>query len=174
MKPRVWQVSMALLVAALLSSCASHQVPFNEADFVRSAKAGTGDVDGRVYRTDVHDETWIQTHGSTVKLIPATAYTDEIVQRKYNNREWLARADARMQKYVRKTRTDHDGNFAFYGVPVGDYYAACHFKWNYPTSTTDSEGNDVQIMADDDQWLFAHVHVQKGYTTTVVEWDQGR
>jgi hypothetical protein len=161
-------------VAALFCSCASHQVPFNEAAFVRSAKAGTGDVTGRVFRTDTQDEIWIQTHWFTVKLIPANAYTDEIVQRKYKNREWLARADKRMQKYVRKSRTDHDGNFSFYGAPAGGYYVVCHYKWNYPTDSTDGDGNSITVMADDDQWIYARANVQRGNTTHILGWDQGR
>ncbi len=174
MKLFPWRLLIAPTAAVLLSSCAAHQVPFNEADFVRSGKAGYGDVAGQVFRTDVKNEIWLQTHGLTVKLMPANAYTDEIVRRKYTNREWLARADARIQKYVRRVRTDANGNFLFTRVPVGDYYVASHYKWNYPTQSTDSEGNSIQVMADDDQWLFARAHVQSGHTTTVVGWDQGR
>lgn len=109
-----------------------------------------------------------------MKLLPANPYTDEIVQRKYHDREWLARADARMGKYVLRTRSDENGNFAFFHVPAGDYYVACHYKWTYPTDGTDADGNYMEVQASDDQWLYAHATVLRGKTTTVVGWDQGR
>ncbi|MDR3402977.1 MAG: carboxypeptidase-like regulatory domain-containing protein [Chthoniobacter sp.] len=168
--------SLALLAATavLFSACASHEVPFNEADFTRSAGTGTGTVDGQVFRISADDSTWIQKHGSTVKLLPANAYTDEIVQRKYANRVHLMRPDSRMAKYVRKVRTDENGNFVFRHVPAGNYYVACHYKWTYPTDGTDADGNYEEVQASEDQWIYAHAQVISGKTTTVVGWDQGR
>lgn len=165
---------IASLVApiALLSACAAHQVAFNEADLARYAGSGTGVINGIAFRVSQDNSTWVQTHGSHVKLFPKTPYTDEIVERKYNNREWLARADARLAKYVRRVHSDDDGHFTFAHLPAGEYYVAYHAKWSEKTGGYDENG--VPLYNDDDQWIYVHATVKSGCTTTVEGWDQGR
>jgi hypothetical protein len=172
MNTLAWRVAFLVAPAALLCACAAHQVPFNEADFARFAGTGSGAVNGTAFRVSKDNSTWIQTHGAVVKLFPKTTYTDEIVERKYSNREWLSRSDARLAKYVRRTHPDNDGHFAFYHLPPGEYYVASHAKWSEKTGDYDENG--VPLWNDDDQWLYAHVTVKNGYTTTVEGWDQGR
>ncbi len=174
MKHHFCRLTAVFAVALLFCSCAAHQVPFNEADFTRYAGSGTGTVDGQVLRVGADKSTWVQKHGSTVKLMPATPYTDEIVQRKYADRVHLMRPDARFAKYVRKVRTDENGNFVFRHVPAGNYYVACHYKWTYLTDGTDADGNYEEVQASGDQWLYVHAQVISGKTTTVLGWDQGR
>jgi hypothetical protein len=163
----------ALLTTALLSACAAHQVPFNEADFARYGGSGTGTVDGQAFRVTADNSRSVQDHHSTVKLIPANAYTDEIVQRKYANRVRLAHPDSRFAKYVRRVRADDNGHFVFRNVPAGEYYVACHAKWSYVGDGTDPDGNPEQVEYGADQWLYVRTAVKSGKTTTVLGWDQG-
>jgi hypothetical protein len=160
--------------ALLFFSCAAHQVAFNEADFVRYAGSGSGVVTGQVFRVDAQNTIRHQNNGTVVKLMPATVYTDEIVQRKFHDREHLAHADARLNKYVRRVHVDANGNFVFRNVPAGNYYVACHYEWTHPEDGTDSDGNYEQVQASDDQWLYTRTSVVSGKTSTVTSWDQGR
>ncbi len=71
--------------------------------------------------------------GNTVELIPSTPYTRE--------RFGYALADFKvdprhpdMNKYVRTTIADAQGNFEFTNIPAGDYVVACLIQWELPSS----------------------------------------
>jgi hypothetical protein len=87
---------------------------------------------------------------SDVKLIPANAYTDEIVTNHYQTNLKIEPADPRFKKYVRQTDTDAAGHFAFYHVPPGVYYVSCDLAWNAPYSYTDSSGTAFRHLRHDD------------------------
>ena len=96
---------------------APRRVAYNEADFAGYGGSGSGQVTGRaVLGVRVAANT-------SVILMPANAYTTEIVQRSYAQREHLQEADPRLQKYQREVTSDSNGNFVFRSVPPGNYYA---------------------------------------------------
>jgi hypothetical protein len=163
----------ALCAAALLlGSCASaHRVEFKESDFANFAVTGSGTVRGKAFRIRSDSSTVVETGGTVVRLIPANAYTNEIVERKYTNREWLTRADARLAKYVREVETDDHGHFAFTQVPPGNYYVSCHVQWTEPAK---GDRTLVEAEARGDEWLSNPVVVKNGEVATVTGWAQGK
>jgi hypothetical protein len=161
-----------LCIALLLCSCASsHRIEFKESDFADSAATGSGTVSGKAFRIRSDSSTVVETGGTVVRLIPANAYTEEIVERKYTNREWLTRTDPRLAKYVREVETDDHGHFAFTQVPPGSYYVSCHVKWTEPVK---GDGNLVEAEVRGDQWLSNPVVVKNGEVATVTGWAQGK
>jgi len=174
MKRLSWRLAAISVVAFPLISCASHHVPFNEAEFTPYARTGTGVVDGQAFRISLDNSKWVMTHRALVELIPANAYTDEIAQRKYANRVWLTRPDPHMAKYVRRTYTDENGNFVFRNVPPGNYYVANHAEWTHTEDGSDPDGNPTQVEVGEDQWLWNRTWVKNGERTTVTGWEQGK
>jgi hypothetical protein len=132
------------LLALGLSSCligsfapTTRHVPFNEADFAGYDRAGSGSVSGQV-STDYDGKHHIAER-QTVRLIPVTPYTDEMVTRELGYGTHITRADARFKKYLRYAKTDDQGHFAFHGVPPGRYYAIGFITWDSgdPDNPTD-------------------------------------
>jgi hypothetical protein len=127
---------------ALLTSCAfpgSETVPrrvaFDESAFSAYGKPGAGIVTGRLIVTSgdgvVHAGSANQNMmGDTpVTLLPVTAYTREMVDREIGNGERLPLSDPRFKKYVRATKTDANGNFAFHQIPAGQYFVSGMAEW---------------------------------------------
>jgi hypothetical protein len=122
-----WRV--APLLPLFFASCvftafyrAPHQVAFNEADFASYAGSGTASVTGQLicsYEREDHPG-----QGSPVTLLPVTAYTKEMIDRELGDGLTLGPSDPRLKKYVRITRTDDQGHFAFREVPPGEYFVA--------------------------------------------------
>jgi hypothetical protein len=161
--------------ALLLGACASaHRVEFKETDFADFAATGSGTVSGKAFRIRSESGTVAETGGTVVRLIPANAYTAEIVERKYTNREWLKRTDPRLAQYVRKVQTDDHGHFEFTHVPAGSYYVSCHVQWTDPIKGADADGDLIGAEAGDDQWLSNPVVVKNGEVATVTGWAQGK
>ena len=77
---------------------------------------------------DGNDEDRID--GTVITLLPVTAYTREMVNRELGDGEHLAASDPRLKKYVRRTRTDAEGNFVFERVPAGEYFVTGQVKGN--------------------------------------------
>src|SRR6187402_3115843 len=110
----------AILVAALsLCACAPQprRVLFNEAAFTGYSGSGSGTITGTAFII-MKDRNYQKTASSNavVKLLPANAYTEEIVTRHYFNREKLEAPDPHLSKYVRRVHADNNGHFTFNGV----------------------------------------------------------
>jgi len=162
----------ALCAALLLAACTSpHAVEFKEADFSIDPALGSGTVSGKTFRVRTGSNLVEVTGGTVVSLIPANAYTNEIVQRKYSERERLKRADPRLAKYIRKTQTDDRGHFEFTSVPSGAYYVSSDVKWTEHIKGEDT--SPVETEKRDTQWLSERIWVKSGKTTLVTGWGQG-
>jgi hypothetical protein len=167
---------LAVCAAALfLGACAAaHRVEFKEDDFRAYLDSGSGTINGKAFRVRSDSSTVTETSGTIVRLIPATAYTDEIARRRYANHERLARPDPRLARYVRKTQTDDHGHFEFTHVPPGAYYVSCRVQWTDPTEGLDADGHPIEAEVHDDQWLSDRTWVKNREVTTVTGWAQGR
>jgi hypothetical protein len=161
-------------IFAMCSSCATHEVAFNEADFTGVLKPGSGTVKGQAFRTLKDDSFHVVNHRGIVRLMPVNAYTDEIVKKKYADARRMVKADPRFRRYVRKTHPDHNGNFTFQNVPPGDYYVSCHALWTYPETEYDADNNPMETEVQDGQWLYVTVSVKNGQTVVIDSWNQGR
>jgi len=160
--------------AIILSSCGlpqPRQVAFDESAFVRYGGSGSGSITGNATGA-VWDETKTADHQDTVKLMPVTPYTDEIVQRVYANWERLEKSDPRLKKYVRKTHPDDKGHFEFHNLPAGDYYVSCSISGYFPSSSTDAAGNSVDTSDTENRWVYQRVSVGSGQTVNVSQWKE--
>jgi hypothetical protein len=153
----------------------ARKVPFEESAFVPYARSGSATIKGTAFtilRDNKHER--VAGSKSVIKLVPANAYTEEIVSRHYFDRVKLEQADPRYARYVRRTSPDDDGHFAFKNLPAGSYYVSCHLRWEVPDSYTDSDGVTWDTTADEDQWIYAKVSIAGGQTVDVEDWIQGK
>jgi hypothetical protein len=166
--------SLMLVFAVALSLCACAQqrtVPFEEAAFVPYARSGSGTVTGTAFLEITKGNTITAGDSkSVVKLLPANAYTDELVAKHYVTNMRIEPPDPRYRKYVRRTNPDPAGRFAFYHVPPGVYYVSCDLVWSTPSTYTDSNG---AISASSDvitHWIYKKISVKSGRTVQVEDW----
>lgn len=167
----------ALAASLLVTGCAPQprQVPFNESAFTGYGGSGSGTISGTAYTVTKGGNEKVAYTNATVKLMPANAYTEEIVTRHFHNRTKLEPADPRFQKYVRRTHpSDDSGHFVFTHVPAGTYYVSCHLRWSYPSTYMDNDGIVQNTDIDQDQWIYAKVTVGSGQTARVENWVQGK
>jgi hypothetical protein len=162
-------------VALFLCSCAQQRtVPFAEAAFAPYARLGSGTVTGTAFlQIDRGNTITAWDSKSVVKLMPANAYTDELVAKHYVTNLKIEPADPRFRKYVRRANPDPAGRFAFYHVPSGVYYVSCDLAWNTPSTYTDSNG---AILASTDtmtHWIYKKISVENGRTAQVEDWSNG-
>ena len=115
------RLATLITAAVFLGSCAQPRtVAFEEAAFARYGKSGSGTVTGTAFLAIAeHNVITAGDSKSAVKLMPANAYTDEVVTKHYQTNEMIEPADPRFKKYVRKTYSDGAGHFAFHRVPPG-------------------------------------------------------
>jgi hypothetical protein len=132
-----------VVCALLLSSCAlidiphvARRVPFNEGDLAAYRGAGSSTVAGQVTVKSADDgETHIGA-GTTVSLLPVTAYTKEMVEREIGNGEYLTASDPRFLPYVHIQNTDESGHFIFDHVRAGEYFVASQVEWSFADDTS--------------------------------------
>lgn len=132
---------MVFALALLLSSCAfsgfvnsPRQVRFDESEFAAYRGPGSGTVTGQLAVRSSNGAEHVGNFGGSiagvpVTLIPVTAYTKEMVEREIGNGENLGASDPRLEKYVRVTKTDGNGDFVFNQVPEGDYFVSGLSEW---------------------------------------------
>jgi hypothetical protein len=160
---------------SLLGCVQARKVTFDESAFVPYGHFGSATIKGTAFtvlRDNKHEQ--VAVSKAVVKLVPANAYTDEIVTRRYFNRVKLEQADPRYAKYVRRTHPDDDGHFVFSNLPAGSYYVSCHLHWSVPDSYTDADGITQETTAAEDQWVYSKVSVAGGQTVDVEDWVQGK
>lgn len=93
--------------------------------------------------------------GCTIDLMPATRHTISRFDLAINS-AFLAPRDPRLQKHVRSTIGDAQGNFSFSGLPAGEYILSCNIHW----LITANESSGGQALA--------RVKVKDGETVKVV------
>jgi hypothetical protein len=177
MKTRPLSLAAALMTSLILGACAPQprKVPFDETAFVPYARSGSATIKGTAFtvlRDNKHER--VASSNAVVKLVPANAYTEELVERRYYNRVKLEQADSRYARYVRRTNPDDDGHFTFPHLPAGEYYVSCHLRWSHPSTYTDADNNIQTTTIDVDQWIYQRVAVKSGETADVEDWVQGK
>ena len=95
--------------------------------------------------------------GVPVSLIPVTAYTTEMVDRELGDGVYLTASDPRFKKYVRITKADHYGNFAFNQIPAGESFVAGEASGN------EAGSSDTYLH----QWGCERVTVGKDQTVRI-------
>ncbi len=95
------------------------------------SKEGTGIVTGRAFlKTRSGDVKTLA--GQTVRLHPATIYSDQWFELASNEKVYKAAYDHRLEDYVFMTIADDDGHFTFKDVPAGEYYLTTQIFWFSP------------------------------------------
>jgi hypothetical protein len=170
------QIFLPAILAGALSLCSCAPLPrkvaYDESAFVPYRGSGSGAIVGTAF-VQMRDKTIrTATHLATVKLMPATPYTEEVAKVVFEGGRKLEPPDPRFIKYIRKVHPDDDGHFAFHNLPPGNYYIGSHLHWTYPATSTDGDGNTTSYDADVDQWIYDHVSVKNGQTLN--EEDRGK
>lgn len=150
---------------------ATRQEPFVEGDFAKTSGPGSGVVSGHAYAV-MNNNDVLNADQETVVLTPVTSYTTENVQRRFMRGENLHSADRRIDKYLRSTTTDGQGNFSIGGIPAGDYYVETEVNWTTSYQDVDNDGIETTMHADHHKLIYARVSVGKGQRVRVNQWDQ--
>ncbi len=166
---------LSLFLGATLvmsSGCVvSRQTAFNPADFSGMQRRGSGVITGQV-SVDTSNAGTIHPHYQPIILVPVNAYTTENVQRRFINGENLHAADKRLDQYARTVDTDDGGNFAFRGVPSGEYYLEGEMPWTTSYMDTDDQGISERMHVSYFKYYYARVSVKDGQTVRVTQFDQ--
>src|SRR5438270_2113491 len=87
--------------------------------------------------------------GQTIRLIPATPYSEARFAQFYKGKKFLPawqvpkiEADPEYASYTRTTTSDSNGRFEFANVAPGKYYVTAQILWR-PKSNLFSEGGSV-------------------------------
>ncbi len=156
----------------LLGGCAvGRQVAFNPADFRAVSHKGTAVVSGQV-SVDTQNNGTLHPHFQPIVLVPVNGYSTENVQRRFLKGERLQSADPRIDQYSRTVETDRDGNFAFRGVPAGDYYLEGELPWLTTYVETDDQGINYRLYVRYFKYYFTRVTVKDGQAVRVTQFDQ--
>ena len=95
--------------------------------------------------------------------MPVNKYTTALVASEVQGRSYLA--DPRFLKHVRTTQTDGAGNFAFTGLPPGDYYVLS--KVSFDSAELTNEGGLTTVTS---ALNMTQVSIQNGQTVTISHW----
>lgn len=97
------------------------RIKFPTSEYRKLNRFGKGTVKGQIYIKDGYGEP-IYGAGTRLYLNPITKYSKQWYKKSYLGGRKMYKADARLYNYLRFTASNTEGEFAFYGVPTGDYY----------------------------------------------------
>ena len=124
------------------------RVPFPVAEYNALRRVGKGTVKGQIYISD--NDNKIVGSGTRLYLNPITSYSKQWYEESYLGGHKMQKADSRLFNYLRFTAADSDGNFAFYGVPSGNYYligtVRCKEECGYETEKSIRIASIVKVF----------------------------
>lgn len=145
--------SISMSVCALvLSACnsVSSDLRFDpgEAAFIR--QEGKSTIEGHAFLRDTRGERNVRhAAGEVVRLIPATAYAEGRIAQLYRGRKFVpaifvssAEPDPGYVAYMRTTKAESNGRFAFDKVAPGHYFLTTQLIWT-PKDALISEGGAI-------------------------------
>jgi len=125
------------------------RIPFPVEEYNRLSRTGKGTVKGTIYVKDAYDKKIVGA-GTRLYLNPVTSYSDQWYEESYLGGHKMQKADSRLFNYLRFTASDSDGNFAFYGVPSGNYYligtVTCGTECGYDSSKNIRIATQVSVQ----------------------------
>ncbi len=158
-------VVVSLLAAGCMAAPQPYALtqPYNEADFTPYAGVGLATLDGQAFMKTVGGD--VKTcAGNKVYLVPATAYSDEVIAHSHRGAPPIANRDARATQFSRTAICDATGKFTFAQVPAKRWYVVATVTWGVATEnginpqggevlkTVDlKSGQNQIIMTDDDR-----------------------
>ena len=125
------------------------RIPFPTEEYNRLERMGKGTVKGIIYVQDAYDKKILGT-GTRLYLNPITSYSEQWYEESYLDGHKMQKADSRLFNYLRFTASDSSGNFAFYGVPTGNYYligtVKCGAECGYDTPKSIRIATKVNVI----------------------------
>jgi hypothetical protein len=163
---------LPLLLAAAtlsLSACAfiQRQAVFRESDFAWSGGGGSGAVIGQsAHFKEAEDPSLVFESNTTISMVPVNEYTSEMIHFTFEQAgNILTPADPRYARYVRTTKTDQQGRFAFHHLPPGDYYVMATITVYQRWANLNNEFYG-QVTP-----MYVRVSVRNGQTVQVTNWN---
>jgi hypothetical protein len=131
---------LVLCCAVLLAACAVVRKPetvafsVEEAAFIK--RQGKGVITGHAFRTRPLGQ-GVNAAGEVVWLVPATAFARERFDNLFGKGKYVPHhrfpaggdTDPAYREYVRQTKTESNGRFAFKEVPPGSYFVMTQVTW---------------------------------------------
>jgi hypothetical protein len=139
----ITKTASILSVAILLSACANHpihamQTPFDAAEAVKYSRKGTASIKGQAFLKR-NDGQVVTCAGSEVRLMPDTAYENEIISAiKHGERidpavieddKAKMKAKGATGHAERKSICDAQGNFSFTDIPAENWIVVTDVTW---------------------------------------------
>jgi hypothetical protein len=97
------------------------RIAFPVSEYYRLPRMGKGTVKGSIYLQGGYGNR-IAGASTRLYLNPVTSYSKQWYNESYLGGHQMQKADDRLFNYLKFTASDSNGEFAFYGVPSGDYY----------------------------------------------------
>ncbi len=98
------------------------RLPFPAQEYAGLAKSGRSTVKGVIYATDTYGKKFYGVH-TKLYLNPVTSYSRDWFDKSYIGGASMEKADKRLYNYLKFTQSNSKGQFAFFGIPAGSYYA---------------------------------------------------
>ena len=127
------------------------RVPFPADEYSQLKTMGNGTVKGTISIRSNGER--IAGRQTRLYLNPMTSYSNQWYRESYLGGHKMGKSDPRLFNYLKFTASNGKGEFAFYGVPAGDYYVVG------TVSCTSCGGKNVRIAK--------KVHVGNSGTVTV-------
>jgi hypothetical protein len=153
-------------LCAALGGCASAPpsapvASFNPSEANYARAKGVATVRGQSFLRR-NDGVVVYGAGSEVMLVPKVAHTDEAMQKGFSGGKMRMEVklfganlmgndykfDPALDPFIRRTKADGQGNFAFDGIPPGSYYVLSRVTWCVPSRYgCDQQGGDLMEIA---------------------------
>ena len=104
------------------------RMAFPEDEYSRLERDGNSTVMGNIYlESSITDSDII---GKNVRLYlnPVTSYSKQWYEQSYLGGYKMTPPDKRLYNYLKFTTSNSDGEFSFFGVPIGEYYLGAKLK----------------------------------------------
>lgn len=97
------------------------RIAFPASEYYRLQRTGKGTIKGNIY---LQGGSGNHIAGASTRLYlnPITSYSKQWYNQSYLGGHQMNKADDRLFNYLKFTASDSKGEFAFYGVPSGEYY----------------------------------------------------
>lgn len=122
------KILSVIFLLILVTGCATQRIPFPEAELAALPFEGDVTVKGRMFLIDQFEEEQVG-KVSEITIEPVSAYSNQWYEVRYVNNKYLKNADARYEKYQKKTTADDKGLFSIAGIAPGEYYLSGTLDW---------------------------------------------
>ncbi len=96
------------------------RIAFPADEYARLKTSGDSTVKGSI--AIIYNGNRIPGRQTRLYLNPVTSYSNQWYRESYLGRHKMEKSDKRLFNYLKFTASNNSGQFAFYGVPAGQYY----------------------------------------------------